>query len=342
MAKLRCAVMSRKDAINSLYLKKPEPAAVESEKPSERVRTGAISAMGTSLKQMTDGAKLATRLQEQLEKGDAVVEIEPDTIEPSPIADRIPTDVDPAFDELVQSISDNGQQVPILVRPSPAGQGRFQIAYGRRRLKAAKMLNRPVRAIIRKLTDQELIVAQGRENLDREDLSFIEKAFFAKNLEDSGCDRSTIISALCSDKADVSRYIAVARRVPEHLVKRIGPAPKAGRARWLKLADGLDHAGDSFEADTIFSDDKIACANSDARFQAVLRAVEPKKTGKKSTSSSIWKTPNGKRAARIEDRNGRTTLTFEDKVVPEFARYISAQLDELYKEFQFIREEGGD
>ena len=48
--------MSRKDAINALYLKKPEPAAGESEKPSERVRTGAISAMGTSLKQMTDGA----------------------------------------------------------------------------------------------------------------------------------------------------------------------------------------------------------------------------------------------------------------------------------------------
>ena len=342
MVKLGCAVMSRKDAINSLYLKKPTPAAGENDKPSERVRTGAISAMGTSLKQMTDGAKLATRLQEQLEKGDVVVEIEPDTIEQSPIADRIPTDVNPAFDELVQSIADNGQQVPILVRPSPAGHGRFQIAYGRRRLKAAKMLNRPVRAIIRKLTDQELIVAQGRENLDREDLSFIEKAFFAKNLEDSGCDRSTIVSALCSDKSDVSRYIAVARRVPEHLVKRIGPAPKAGRARWLKLADGLEHAGDSFEADTIFSDDKLAGANSDARFQAVLRAVEPKKSGKKAAGSNIWKTPTGKRAAKIEDRNGRTTLTFEDKVVPEFAHYVSAQLDDLYREFQSSREEGGD
>ena len=58
--------MSRKDAINSLYLKKPTPAPGDAEKLSERVRTGAISAMGTSLKQMTDGAKLATRLQEQL------------------------------------------------------------------------------------------------------------------------------------------------------------------------------------------------------------------------------------------------------------------------------------
>ncbi len=334
--------MSRKDAINSLYLKKPTPTAAtpEGEKPTDRVRTGAISAMGTSLKQMTDGAKLATRLQEQLEKGDVVVELEPDAIEQSPIADRIPTDVDPAFDELVQSIADNGQQVPILVRPSPNGTGRFQIAYGRRRLRAAKELNQPVRAIIRKLTDQELFVAQGRENLDREDLTFIERAFFAKNLEDSGCDRQTIISALCSDKADVSRYIGVARRVPERLVRRIGPAPKAGRARWLKLVDGLDRAGDDFDADTILNDGMLDAAASDARFQAVLRALETKKGGKsKATSQSVWKTPTGKRAAKIEDRDGKTSLIFEEKVVPDFARFVSAQLDDLYQQFQASREE---
>ena len=266
--------MSRKDAINSLYLKKPTPTASDGDKSSERVRTGAISAMGTSLKQMTDGAKLATRLQEQLEKGDVVVEVEPETVEQSPIADRIPIDIDPAFDELVKSISENGQQVPILVRPSPSTRGRFQIAYGRRRLRAAQILKRPVRAIIRNLTDQELFVAQGRENLDREDLSFIEKAFFAKNLEDLGCDRSTIVSALCSDKADVSRYVAVARRVPERLVKRIGPAPKAGRARWMKLAEGLEKAGDAIDVDAILDDEKLVSSGSDFRFQAILRAME--------------------------------------------------------------------
>lgn len=342
-AKIESSIMSRKDAINTLYLKKPAPASGESEKPSDRVRTGAISAMGSSLKQMTDGAKLATRLQEQLEKGDIVVEIEPDLVEQSPIADRIPIDVDPAFEELVQSISDNGQQVPILVRPSPAAQGRFQIAYGRRRLRAAKILKQPVRAIIRKLTDQELFVAQGRENLDREDLSFIEKAFFAKNLEDSGCDRATIVAALCSDKSDVSRYIAVARRVPEHLVKRIGPAPKAGRARWLKLAEALERGGDAIDAESIFGGDRLAGATSDIRFQAVLRAIEPQKTSRAKTgSSAVWKTPTGKRAARIEDRDGKTALIFEDKVVPEFARFVSAQLDDLYRQFQFNKEEGED
>ncbi len=334
--------MSRKDAIESLYLKKREPVSGENEKPAERVRSGAIGAMGASLKQMTDGAKLATRLQEQLEKGDVVVEVEPEVIDHSPVADRIPIDIDPAFDELVKSISENGQQVPILVRPSTSTRGRFQIAYGRRRLRAAQILGQPVRAIIRNLTDSELIVAQGRENLDREDLSFIEKAFFAKNLEDSGCDRSTIIAALCSDKADVSRYIAVARRVPERLVKRIGPAPKAGRARWMALADKLEKAGDDVDFDSVLGDEKLAAAGSDVRFQAVLRSLETRDAKSKTSRGEVWKTPSGKRAARVEARNGKTALVFEDKVVPEFAQFVSAKLDDLYREFRSQEKEGSD
>lgn len=334
--------MSRKDAIESLYLKKREPVSEESAKPAERVRSGAIGAMGASLKQMTDGAKLATRLQEQLEKGDVVVEVDPEVIDHSPVADRIPIDIDPAFDELVKSIAENGQQVPILVRPSPTVRGRFQIAYGRRRLRAAQKLGRTVRAIIRNLTDSELIVAQGRENLDREDLSFIEKAFFAKNLEDSGCDRPTIIAALCSDKADVSRFIAVARRVPERLVKRIGPAPKAGRARWMALADKLEKAGDDNAFDSILNDEKLAAAGSDARFQAVLRSLETKDTKSKKSRGEVWKTPTGKRAALVEARNGKTALVFEDKVVPEFAQFVSAKLDDLYREFSSQEREEAD
>lgn len=334
--------MSRKDAINSLYMKKPVSSVSESDRHTDRVRTGAISAMGTSLKQMTDSANLASRLQEKLEKGDVVVEVEPDAVEPSPIADRIPIEIDPAFDELVKSIADNGQQVPILVRPSPATRGRFQIAYGRRRLRAAQILGQPVRAIVRNLTDHELYIAQGRENLDREDLSFIEKAFFAKNLEESGCDRPTIISALCSDKADVSRYIAVARRVPERLVKRIGPAPKAGRARWLRLAEGLENAGDEIDVDGILDDERLVNSGSDVRFQAVLKSMETKSVRAKASRTDLWKTPAGKRAVRIEAREGKTAMIFENKVVPEFAQFVSARLDDLYRVFVTNREEDSD
>ncbi len=325
--------MSRKDAINNLFLKRPEASGTATPRGSERGRTGAISAVGASLQEMSENAKQAAQLQKQLAEGDAIVSIDPKKIDHSRITDRIPTEVDLAFDQLVTSIAENGQQVPVLVRPSPDTPGRYQIAYGRRRLRAAEKLGLGVKAIVRNLSDSELIVAQGRENLDRKDLSFIEKAFFARNLEDDGCDRHTIISALATDKADISRYIAVARRMPDVLVKKIGPAPKSGRARWLALADKLEQQAALATAERALDDPSLRSADSDTRFDAVLNALQSRKP-KARPSIGVWKAPGGKRGARIEAKDGRTALVFEEKTVPEFAHFVAGKLDDLFTEFQ--------
>lgn len=324
--------MSRKDAINHLFLKKPEPAASQPAKSPERVRTGAIAAMGSSLQEMTENARAAERLQQQLADGETVIALDPAQIDGSRIADRIPVDVDPGFEELVGSIEEYGQQVPILVRPHPEKAGRFQIAYGRRRLRAAARLGRPVKAIVRTLSDAELVIAQGRENLDRADLSFIEKAFFAKRLEDEGYDRPTIVAALSTDKADISRYIAIARKIPEQIVMRIGPAPKAGRARWLGLAEKLDDGKIVIAVEEVFGAPGFEALDSDARFQSVWKATDkkPKRAGKR---ADVWVTQTGKRAGRVERSEGKTSLVFNEKVVPEFATWISSRLDALYSEF---------
>ncbi len=332
--------MSRKDSINSLFFNKPIPTTSSAAKSPDRVRSGAISAMGSSLHEMAENAKKATKLQQQLAEGEAVISIDTTSIDSSKIVDRIPIDVDPAFDSLVESIAEHGQQVPILVRPNPQVSGRFQIAYGRRRLKAAERLGLPVRAIVRSLSDSQLYIAQGRENLDRKDLSFIEKAFFAKNLEDNGCDRSTIVSALVTDKSDVSRYIAVARQLPESLVKLIGPAPKAGRARWMALVEHLASAEKLRSAHELlfrYADDRL---ETDARLDALLRAFDGSATKNRTTKVEAWKTPLGKRGARIEAREGKTTIIFEEKVVPDFAQFVSEKLDALYQEYQERNSEG--
>lgn len=333
--------MSRRDAIDSLFLKKPQSTTPSAVKSPDRVRTGAISAMGATLHEMAENAKQASRLQQQIADGEAVISIEPNAIDNSRIPDRISIDVDPSFDELVASIADYGQQVPILVRPNPEAAGRFQIAYGRRRLRAAEKLGTPVRAIVRDLSDTELIVAQGRENLDRKDLSFIEKAYFAKNLEDDGCDRSTIVAALGSDKGDVSRYIAVARQVPQKLVSLIGPAPKAGRARWLKLVESLSsqvRIDAAHELLLRLAEDKM---ESDGRLEALLKSLHDSAKKTRNPKPEAWKTPLGRKGARIEAKDGVTSIVFEEKVVPEFARFVSSKLDELYHEFQEQYDRGG-
>ena len=118
-------------------------------------------------------------------KSQAVVELDPALIDPSPIADRLPITAD-ALQDLIATIRDNGQQVPILVRPHPEDAARYQIAYGRRRLRACIELGRRVRAMVRPLSDQELVVAQGQENNAREDLAFIERELFAASFEEGG------------------------------------------------------------------------------------------------------------------------------------------------------------
>ncbi|MHB1101818.1 MAG: plasmid partitioning protein RepB [Devosia sp.] len=332
--------MSRKDALNSLFLGKPAqtPPGTSPAKNPERVRSGAISAMGTSLQELTQGARAAAKLHEQLLAGDHVLSLDPSSIDPSPIADRLPADLDPGFDQLVVSIQQHGQQVPILVRPNPSSEGRYQIAYGRRRLRAIVQLSQQVKAIVRDLSDDELVVAQGRENLDRADLSFIEKALFAKRLEDSGYERSVIMAALSTDKADLSRYIAIARRIPEELARQIGPAAKAGRARWSALVDALAKPKASAKVDDAVAADQFRAADSDTRFTLVFNAIAP--STERLTKGEAWSTPQGRRAARIERRGTQTAITFDEKRVPEFAAFVAGRLDALYTEF--ANDHGGE
>jgi ParB family chromosome partitioning protein len=327
--------MSRRDTVNSLFMRKTDASAPSAgvEKNPDRVRTGAVSAMGASLQEMTEAARAVGRLQAQISSGFSVLEIDPSDISNSSISDRIPVERDADFDALVTSIADHGQKVPILVRPDPDKEGHYQIAYGRRRLRAAAKLGLKVKAIVQSLTDNELVIAQGKENLDRQDLSFIEKALFAHRLEEAGYPRDVIIAALSTDKADLSRYISVARGVPHTVILAIGPAPKAGRARWLALVDAVSSSPKKVEA--IIDDNAFADLDSDQRLQRVLSKIAAR-DAKKATGET-WKTRHGQKAAQIERSGARTRITFDERMVPEFADYLTTRLDELFEEFGAVR-----
>ncbi|MDT4866035.1 plasmid partitioning protein RepB [compost metagenome] len=86
-----------------------------------------------------------------------------------------------------------------------------------------------------------------------------------------------------------------------------------------------------------YADNKL---ESDARLDALLRSLDEPEKKATASKPETWKTPLGKRGARIEARNGKTTIIFEEKVVPEFAQFVSGKLDELYREFQESNGEG--
>ena len=74
----------------------------------------------------------ARELQDALKSGEQIVELDPELIGSSFVRDRLDAEV-AETDDLVKSIEENGQEVPILVRQHPDLDGRFQVAYGHRR-----------------------------------------------------------------------------------------------------------------------------------------------------------------------------------------------------------------
>lgn len=271
-----------------------------------------------------------TRSIEQL-KAHAVLDLATDLIDASLIADRL-ADTGDDHKLLVASIREHGQQVPILVRPHPDHEGRYQIAYGRRRLRALKELGQTVRAIVKSLSNEQLVVAQGQENSARTDLSFIEKALFAARLEEGGFDRETIMAALSVDKSGLSRLISSAVKIPNDIIEAIGPAPKAGRDRWIELSARLDGAAAIEKARKAVAAAPFSALNSDERFSKIFEGVAPKKA--KAVRPTIWISDDGLRVARIRDDAKALTVTIDKKVAADFGAYLVETIPEIYAAFK--------
>ena len=104
-------------------------------------------------------------------------------IEPHPEQPRRHFD-DAALDELAASIAARGVIQPIIVRPH--GAGRWQLIAGERRWRAAQTAQlHEIPAIVRDLSEREVMALALIENLQREDLNPIEEARAYQRLADS-------------------------------------------------------------------------------------------------------------------------------------------------------------
>lgn len=81
-----------------------------------------------------------------------------------------------ALAELAASIASRGVIQPIIVRPHPEGEG-YQLVAGERRWRAAQKARiHEIPALVRDLSDREVMALALIENLQREDLSPVEEA----------------------------------------------------------------------------------------------------------------------------------------------------------------------
>lgn len=306
------------------------PAPGLSPRSAPRAASGAVKAMGLSLGQIAEDADEARRLREAA--GEQIISLDPALIDSAMIADRLSAgaDNDQTFEMLKESLRESGQQVPVLVRPHPDDakrrQGWYQTAYGHRRIRAARELDIQVKAIVRPLTDDALVLAQGKENAERRDLSFIERAFFAKGLIDHGFERATAQAALGAHKSEMTRLLQVADRIPIRIARAVGPAPKAGRPRWLALGDLLAHAANVEKAGDETSKKTFMKADSDQRFQLLFDRLSKPKAAPKPLAI---KAGDGRVMAEMKGR----VVTLSKNVPDGFSDYLASELPGLLAAF---------
>ena len=108
--------------------------------------------------------------------------------------------------ELAQSIKENGLIQPIIVRQSPVIG--YEILAGERRYRAsieAGLSEVPV--IIKKLSDQEMMVHSIIENLQREDLNPIEEAKAYQSLIDKGYTHADIAEKMGKSRPYITNLV---------------------------------------------------------------------------------------------------------------------------------------
>jgi len=318
-------------ARRNLFQPPPPPDADSAATPTgeQKARfpnTGAMSGVKSILKDVASNA---------------VREISIDVIEENGPKDRLSfTDADVVT--LAESIKVHGQQVPIMVRPIADKPGHYKIVYGRRRLRALRSLGIPAKALIRSLSDEEAILAQGQENTQRLDPSFIEKTLFAAELAISGYEQAIILDALAVDKPMLSRMTKVARSIPKSVIEMIGSAHGIGRRRWEELADQSRSDNVDFEQITATFQFNAA-QSSDERFGvvsgAITQALKTKTTDKPAAPPTLSiKLSDGTTLAEVKETARALTFKLSKSEVPEFAQWMrinaEAELTLLFEAWQ--------
>jgi ParB family chromosome partitioning protein len=160
------------------------------------------NALGRGLGALIDGVE-----KEVLEKiVEANKDIPVDLVDGNPFQPRTSFD-EQAMEELAASIRKLGIVQPLTVRE--AGDGRFQLIAGERRLRAAKMAGLThVPAYIRTADDQAMLELALVENIQREDLDAVEVAIsFQRLIEECRLTQEQLSERVGKQRSTVANYL---------------------------------------------------------------------------------------------------------------------------------------
>ncbi|NTJ45353.1 plasmid partitioning protein RepB [Agrobacterium larrymoorei] len=319
------------------------------ENPFAKLDMAAISASQTPTKPgygMTGAAKTVVRSIEdmaentkKLMEGEVIVDLDPLLIDASFVADRLSDDGE-EFQELLQAIKESGQTTPILVRPSSTDVKRYMVVFGHRRLRVARELGVSVKAIVKQLDDTTSAIVQGQENAARSNLSFIERAYFARNLIASGMTKETVRSSLAIDEAMLSKMLAVVEAVPASVITALGASKKIGRDRWLSLRQlvlapalfkvAIEHV-ESADFQALHEDDRFE------KLHDYLKRYKARSAAKKPKAESAvrdWTSTDRALNMVINAKAKKVAIELTNAEAKPFSEWLSSHMGRLYEEYK--------
>lgn len=137
--------------------------------------------------------------------------------------------------QLSASLKSRGVLQPLIVRPHPTDEGRYQIIAGERRWRAAQMAQlHELPVIIREMSDSEVLEVALIENIQRADLNAIEEATsFNQLMERFGHTQEKLAAALDKSRSHIANALRLLT-LPEPVQELVKSGKlSAGHARTL-------------------------------------------------------------------------------------------------------------
>lgn len=162
---------------------------------------------------------------------DLVSEVELKKIRPNRLNPRLSMNVE-RLNELADSIKQMGVLEPLIVRPTDDG---YEVVVGERRYRASQQAGlQKIPVIVKDYTDEQVIELNLVENIQREDLSAVEKGNCCKQLMEKLPDKyptqGTIARRIGVSNESISAWLRLTK-APEEIQKIVAPAEKAGVPR---------------------------------------------------------------------------------------------------------------
>jgi ParB family chromosome partitioning protein len=257
--------------------------------------------------------------------GEAIHQVPVADIVPNPYQTRIQVD-EQGLNELADSIKVQGVLQPIILRQ--VSPGKLQLVAGQRRWLASQRAGKAtVPAIVRQLSDEQVIELTIIENLQREDLNPLDQASaFEKLASTCGLTQEQIAQRTGKDRATVANYMRLLR-LPDEVRNHIRSGELTmGHARALMALE--------------LAVEQIAAAKKVLNLSMSVRQTEALvanwgKPREREEKPERPVDPNVKQAQReleralgcrvtIDDNRGRGKVVIQYKTLEDFDRILEA------------------